>query len=504
MGYITIVGLGPGAPEQITKEAFRVLRSSSNIFIRTVKHPSVKRLLRGKQYESFDYCYEQANSFEKVYETITDILTKKAETENIVYAVPGHPCIGEAVTKLLRKHLLPEELKIIPGLSFIDVVLPLVNCDPVNGLIIIDALEIEKFQFPAQLPAVIMHLYSKEVASCVKLHLLETMDPESMITVIRAAGVKGKEETYTIPLYELDRQSYIDHLVTLFVPPPAAINTAFVSPTANGYWSRLISIMDTLREEGGCPWDREQTFKSLEPYLVEETYEVKRALEKESWEELPEELGDLLLQIVFLSRIAKEDKLFTINDVVDSIINKLIRRHPHVFKEKVEESASCGKVAGTIATSEEVVRNWEAIKKTEGKGERSSVMDGVPESLPALHQADLIQQRARGVGFDWPEKEGAIDKLKEELSELEHEIRNNSDFIEDELGDFFFALVNVARRLNIDSERALRKTIAKFKNRFNYMETKVNSANRQLSSYTLSELDLFWNEAKELEQKGRR
>lgn len=459
-------------------------------------------------------------------------MTKKAETENIVYAVPGHPCIGEAVTKLLRKQLAPEELKIIPGLSFIDVVLPLVNCDPVNGLIIIDALEIEKFQFPAQHPAIIMHLYSKEVASCVKLHLLETMDPESMITVIRAAGVKGKEETYTIPLYELDRQSYIDHLVTLFVPVPlqktAGSATPLRGPSAppvagsstNGYWSRLISIMDTLREEGGCPWDREQTFKSLEPYLVEETYEVKRALEKESWEELPEELGDLLLQIVFLSRIAKEDKLFTINDVVDSIINKLIRRHPHVFKEKVEEvvdpaafgrskippqvGAAKGGAAETIATSEEVVRNWEAIKKAEGKGKRNSVMDGVPESLPALHQADLIQQRARGVGFDWPEKEGAIDKLKEELSELEHEIRNNSGFIEDEFGDFFFALVNVARRLNIDSERALRKTISKFKNRFNYMETKVNSANRQLSSYTLSELDLFWNEAKELEQKGRR
>ena len=493
---ITIIGLGPGAPCHVTKEASRALRLSSSLFVRTTKHPSVKSLLRNKTYKSFDSYYETFDTFEEVYENITNTLLKERLNGDVVYAVPGHPNIGEKVTKLLQEQLPKDELNIIPGLSFLDVALPLIKHDPCSGLFVLDALEIEQYNFPMPSPAIIMHLYSREVASLVKLHLLETFQPEYAVTVVCSAGIKGKERIETIPLYELDRLQCMDHLVTLYLP--AVTNTQNRSISYNPQqshmteteklWLELITIMDRLRDERGCPWDKEQTFQTLEPYLIEETYEVKRALEEETWEKLPEELGDLLLQIVFLSRIGKEEGLFTINDVVKTITDKLIRRHPHVFGDT------------NARTSEEVIRNWETIKKSEGNNNNVSIMNGIPESLPALHQADLLQKRAASVGFDWPEHNGALEKLKEELEELEAEVTKHSMLIEEEFGDLLFAAVNVARRLNLDSERALRKTIAKFKRRFFHIETKTAHSNRPLSSYTLSEMDALWNEAKSMEQ----
>lgn len=490
---ITIVGLGPGAPEHITKEASRALRLSSSLFIRTEKHPSVKRLLRNKLYKSFDSYYEKFDTFEEVYENITNTLLEERLHGDVVYAVPGHPNVGEKVTKFLQERLQKDELKIVPGLSFLDVIFPLINCDPSNGLFILDALEIEQYKFPMPAPAIIMHLYSRQVASEVKLHLLKTFQPEYVVTVICSAGIKGKERVETIPLYELDRLPYIDHLATLFVPAFVNANNKTSLPQTNEtekLWLELIAIMDRLRDEGGCPWDREQTFKTLEPYLIEEAYEVKDALEEETLDKLPEELGDLLLQIVFLSRIGKEEGLFTINDVVKAITDKLIRRHPHVFGD------------AEVSNSEEIIQNWEAIKKSEGNNNGASVIDGIPGSLPALHQADLLQKRAASVGFDWPEHNGALEKLKEELEELEAEVTKHSTFIEDEFGDLLFAAVNVARRLNLDSERALRKTIVKFKRRFRHIENKAAIMNRPLSSYTLNEMDAFWNEAKLIERQG--
>ena len=241
----------------------------------------------------------------------------------------------------------------------------------------------------------------------------------------------------------------------------------------------LVEVMSRLRAEDGCPWDREQDHKTLKPYLVEETYEVIDAIDGEDDDSLKEELGDLLLQIVFHAQIANEEGRFTIDDVAGTIVEKLKRRHPHVFG------------AVKVASSEEVLHNWEQIKKDEGK---SSVMDGVPKSLPALLKARRVQEKARRIGFDWDNVNGAIRKIQEEIGELEQAlVKGKKDEAEEEFGDVLFSLVNVSRFFEIDAEDSLRMTIDKFISRFRYIEEEIKDRDKE---FTLEELDRLWERAK--------
>jgi tetrapyrrole methylase family protein/MazG family protein len=245
----------------------------------------------------------------------------------------------------------------------------------------------------------------------------------------------------------------------------------------------LVEVMSRLRAENGCPWDREQNHTTLKPYLVEETYEVLDAIERNDDDSLKEELGDLLLQIVFHAQIAQEDGRFTIDDVAASIVEKLKRRHPHVF--------------GTVRvdTSEEVLHNWEQIKRSEGK---ESVLDGVPKGLPALLKARRVQEKVRRVGFDWETAEGAMHKVGEEIKELEDAVhRGKKDEAKEEFGDLLFSLVNVSRFLGIDAEDSLRRTIDKVIERFKYIEREVKRrGSRSIGDYTLDELDSIWERSK--------
>ncbi len=246
---------------------------------------------------------------------------------------------------------------------------------------------------------------------------------------------------------------------------------------------KLVEIMRKLRGENGCPWDHEQTNETLKPYLLEETYEVLNAIDSKRDKDLEEELGDLLLQIVFHAQIASEQGRFTIDDVAGTIVDKLIRRHPHVFGETM------------VNSSEEVLENWEEIKKREGK---ESVLDGVPESLPALLKARRIQEKAKRVGFDWDSIQGAFEKVLEEFKELKDAVgRRKKKDIEDEFGDILFSIVNISRFMEIDAEDSLRKTVNKFKKRFQYIEQKVKKmGKKQLKNYSIQELDLLWEESK--------
>jgi tetrapyrrole methylase family protein/MazG family protein len=246
----------------------------------------------------------------------------------------------------------------------------------------------------------------------------------------------------------------------------------------------LVEVMKRLRAKNGCPWDLEQDHESLKPYLVEETYEVIDAIDKGDDAHLKEELGDLLLQIVFHAQIAAEEGRFTIDDVAASIVEKLKRRHPHVF----------GSVRAD--TPEEVLVNWEQIKKDEGK---ESVMDGVPKSLPALLKARRVQEKARRVGFDWENAEGAVHKVSEEIKELEDAIhRGKEDEAKEEFGDLLFSLVNVSRFLGIDAEDSLRATIDKVIERFKYIEREVKRrGSKEIGDYTLDELNSIWERSKE-------
>ena len=247
-------------------------------------------------------------------------------------------------------------------------------------------------------------------------------------------------------------------------------------------FDELLEIMEILRSPEGCPWDREQDHKSLIPFLLEETYEVIESINKNSIEDLKEELGDLLLQVVFHAQIAKESGEFNIDDVITGISTKLIRRHPNVFgNEKID-------------TAEEQSVNWEKLKKQEGK---KSVVDGIPGTMPALSFAKRIQQRASTVGFDWQKTEEVWEKVVEEIAELKQEIKNqNQDKIEEEFGDLLFALVNYGRFLKIDPENSLKKATEKFIGRFKKLEKRIEDKSLSMEKLTLNELDREWNEIK--------
>jgi MazG family protein len=287
--------------------------------------------------------------------------------------------------------------------------------------------------------------------------------------------------------------------------------------TTGDKFERAVAIMHKLRAPGGCPWDREQTFDTIKPFTIEETYEVIEAIDKRDWNELPGELGDLLLQVLFYAEMAEEDRKFSIDDVLDRLSHKLISRHPHVFADVSAE------------TPQEVLRNWEAIKSQErskvDRGEEKLLLDSVSRAMPALMEGAKISSKAAAVGFDWPELNGLFDKLEEETLELHHEIKeagmeNTSPRqrgvagaresqvpfekmakIEDEVGDLFFVLVNIARYLGVDPESALRKSNAKFRRRFEHVEKELRRGGKQLQESSLEEMEGLWQRAKRSEKR---
>jgi MazG family protein len=258
--------------------------------------------------------------------------------------------------------------------------------------------------------------------------------------------------------------------------------------TAGEKFQELVALMARLRAPGGCPWDREQTFDSIKPYTLEETYEVLDAIDRRQWKELAEELGDFVLQAVFYAQMARERDLFSIEDALEAINRKLIRRHPHVFGEESAQSAS------------DVKRIWGEVKAAEKK-EKGTTPDGllstVPRALPALVEAQQMASRAAGVGFDWENAEQVLEKLDEELAELASARRGGSPSeIEGEIGDLLFVLVNLARFMKVDPEQALRGTNAKFRQRFGYLERKLAERGQKLEDSNIAEMEALWQEAK--------
>jgi XTP/dITP diphosphohydrolase len=246
---------------------------------------------------------------------------------------------------------------------------------------------------------------------------------------------------------------------------------------------RLLTIMDELREQ--CPWDKKQTLQSLRHLTIEETYELGDAILDNNLEEVKNELGDLLLHIVFYAKIGSETKDFDIGDVANTICDKLISRHPHIYGDV------------KVANEEEVKQNWEALKLKEGK---SSVLEGVPKLLPSLVKASRIQEKVAGIGFDWEEPQQVFEKVQEELEELQREISdNNQDKIEAEFGDVLFSMINYARFLKVDPENALERTNKKFIKRFQYIEKKAKELNKSIKNMSLVEMDKYWEQAKKLE-----
>lgn len=474
-GRVIIVGLGPGGPEYVTQQTLEAIAGCPHRFIRTTRHPSAG--LVGDAI-AFDDVYESSDTFADVYAEIADRLVEAATVHGeVLYAVPGSPLVLErSVRRLLDDERI--ECSVLPAMSFLDVAYARLGIDPVeSGVRLIDGHEFVTAAAGDHGPLFVAHTHANWVLSDIKL-AVEGATGDEPVVILQRLGAPDELIT-TTTWQELDRTVEADHLTCIYIP-------RLGSPVGQSL-VRFHELARTLREQ--CPWDREQTHQSLVKYLLEETYEVVDALHEldpadaSSDTALIEELGDLLYQIEFHATIAEQEGRFTMVDVVEGIHDKLVRRHPHVFGEV--EAAD----AGTV------VANWDAIKHAE-KG-RTSVFDGVATSQPSLSYAYHVQRKAAKVGFDWPDVDGALPKIAEETAELLAAVKTGERrHIDDELGDLLFAVVNVARHLDVEPEAALRVAAHKFRRRFEHVERLAAERGIVIAATDLAGLDALWDEVK--------
>lgn len=480
-GKIIIAGLGPGGLDLLPMKTYRLLTNKeADIYLRTGVHPAAEELKAiNVNFTTFDSFYEQYESFEEVYTSIVIKLFEAAGDKDIIYAVPGHPMIGETTVQsiLAAAEQRNVAIEILPAPSFLEAIFNSLRLDPLVGVTVLDSCALPDTHNPTN-HLVVSQVYDRFRASDLKLFLMEYYPEEHEVVIIRGAGTSS-EKILKTNLYELDRQE-VDHLTSIYIEP--------VKEYQGDSMHSLRDVVYTLRGENGCPWDKVQTHKTLKRYLIEEGYEVLEAIDTENVDKLKEELGDVLLQVVLHTTLAEETDSFTWKDVVDNVTEKMIRRHPHVFGEVVVETAT------------EVLHNWEEIKREE-RGEISSVFADLPEGFPGLLRAFKVQERAARVGFDWPDIDGPKEKVYSELEELW--ASETTDEVEEELGDTLFAIVNVARFLKIEPETALQRTVDKFVHRFRYIESKSIELEKPLTDMTLEEMDKFWEEAKKWEKTTR-
>lgn len=495
---ITIVGLGPGQWSDLTLQARAVLaqaaQDNQTVYFRTTIHPTVEPLqkeLPTLAIESFDRLYDELENWNALYQRIAEELCTSATQQPVIYAVPGHPLIGEStvqrvLTLARERHL---STQIVAGLSFLEPVCTALSLDPLEaGTQIIDATALAMLEsdqiagkiVPTQ-PLLVAQVYNRRLASAVKLALGEIYADEWPVKLVCAAGVDTAEAVVEMPLYELDRNNQTDHLSTLYVPPVDELAALRVPETLRYITMRL------RREPDGCPWDRQQTHQSLTRYVIEEAYEVVEALEEKDMEKLADELGDLLLQVYLHAEIARQEGDFAIGDVFEHVNAKLIRRHPHVFGDVQVSGAG------------QVVQNWDAIKKQEriaaGKDvQKESVLDGVPLASPALIVSQEYQKRASRIGFEFENIQDMLKKVPEEVQELLE--ATTPEHQREEMGDLLFVMAMVARWLHIDAEEALRLANRKFRQRFQALEAVVRENGRAIDSYHGEEWLALWEQIK--------
>ena len=481
MGFkgIVIVGLGPAGANNLTREAWDWLVQSSEIWTRTRYHPVFSELPQNVIVHSFDKMEENFHVADVSSEIAQKIVELGGLQGGVTYAVPGSPFIAEETVRqiMLQVKASGIPVRVIDGMSFLEPVCSALGMDPHPKLVLTDSLYLSSLEipfFPASVPALVSNLRPGMEVSDLKLTLMNNYPDEYSVKLIHNAGLPD-ELVEEVPLYQIDQSLHTGLMSTLYVP---------ARENGRGF-EDFQQIIARLRAPDGCPWDRKQSHLSLRPYLLEESYEVLEALDQEDPEHLMEELGDLLLQIVLHTQIATEEQDFNMTDVISAISEKIIRRHPHVFTELVVHSV------------EGVLSNWEQIKAEErkNKGEdRKSMLDGIPAALPALTQADQIQQRAQRVGFDWKTIDPVIAKIHEELQELKE--ADTPERKQSEAGDVLFAVVNLLRWLDVNPEMALRETNTRFRKRFGHIEATAARQGKQVEDYSFEELDALWEEAK--------
>ena len=488
MATIYVVGLGPGDKASLPVGTYELLKSGRPLYLRTAVHPVVQQLqAEGLTFSAFDHVYDTGTDFAQVYRTIAEQLLVAATAQgDIVYAVPGHPIVAEQTVQNLLAMADKVKVRIETGQSFLDAVFTLLRVDPVEGFLLLDGLDLERFEAAnPRLHTLIVQVYQRTVASDVKLLLMEVYPDDYPVVVVRAAGVPGEERMEQVPLYELDRIDWLDHLTTVYLPPASDREILQRDP-----WYGA-DVVRQLREPGGCPWDREQTHASLRQYVIEEAYEVAEAIDNDNSEALVDELGDLLLQVLLHAQIASEEGDFSVRDVYAALADKLIRGHPHVFGT---DSAQ------TVGAAQ---RHWQAAKAAEASSARvtKSVLGSVRWGRPVFTVATDIQRRAAEAGFDWSDVAGVLAKVREETEEVEAEVveppvSQSPERLVDEVGDLLFAVVNLARWLKVDPELALNYANRKFTKRFFDMEVKIKENHGEITNTASTELEKYWNQAK--------
>lgn len=486
MGTITIVGLGPADATLLAPAALDALDRHPRRFLRTAVHPAASAV---GDAVTFDHVYDTAPDFATVYETIAERLLAEAESGDLVYAVPGSPLVLERTVELLREAEAEGRaaLDIVPAMSFLDVVWARLKIDPVESSVrLIDGHRFAQAAAGQTGPLLVAHCHSAQVLSDIKLSL----DDGPTVTVLQRLGLPDEHIT-EVAWADLDRAVDADHLTSLWIPELEV-------PVAAEF-ARFEELVRVLRDE--CPWDRKQTHASLRQHLLEETHETLEAIDARAGlgdddydadldEHLAEELGDLLYQVFFHARLASERGSFTVADVARGVHDKLVVRHPHVFPPT-------GDTAREAETADQVVSNWEAIKREE-KG-RDSAMDGIPPALPGLLLALKVQKRAAATGFD---RDGGPEVAYADVEAELAEVRD--DPFEHEVGDLLFAAVQVARRLDIDPESALRGASKRFQRRFRIVEQLAAAEGLPLGGLAADvvekdRLQALWNLAKQRE-----
>jgi tetrapyrrole methylase family protein/MazG family protein len=450
-------------------------------------HPVIKELEKENvTWISFDDSYKKHHNFDDVYIEMCETLTKEAEDKEIVYAVPGHPLVAEKSVKLLLERKNESlSVEILGGQSFLDAMFNALSIDPIEGFQLVDASDLHPDMLHLRHHVIICQVYDRFTASNVKLALMEKLPDDYEVAFVTAAGSEAEDIRY-IPLYELDRIAETSNLTSVYVPPVCEDRLLYHE------FSTFRQVIKELRGPNGCPWDKKQTHQSLKPYMIEECYELLEALDEEDDSHIVEELGDVMLQVLLHAQIGEDEGWFSIDDVIEGITEKMIRRHPHVFDDKKADNESA------------VMENWEKIKKQEKPNQKKLLLDDVPKTMPALSRAYHLQKKAAKVGFDWEDVGDIWNKVDEEIKEFAREAETLSDIrkMKAEFGDVLFAFINVGRFYKIEPEEALTMTNHKFYKRFSYIENQVSQSENKLESLTLEELDLLWNEAKQKEREN--
>ncbi|MFF2879390.1 nucleoside triphosphate pyrophosphohydrolase [Gottfriedia sp. NPDC057991] len=484
MNKITVLGLGAGDLNQLPFGIYKVLQKTDNLYLRTKDHPVISELeTEGLTFQSFDEIYEKHDRFEEVYQEIVQLLVKASEERAITYAVPGHPLVAEKTVQLLIE-LADKgniQLDIIGGQSFLDAMFTSLKIDPIEGFQFVDATDLEAESITFRQHLIICQVYDQMTASHAKLKLMEQLPDDYEVIIVTAAG-SANEQIRRVPLFELDRDTSINNLTSVYVPPVKNEEDLYHQ------FETLRSVIATLRGPNGCPWDQKQTHESLKKYLLEEAYELLEAIDEEDDDHIIEELGDVLLQVMLHAQIGEDEGYFSIQDVIQGLVSKLIYRHPHVFSTV------------HVKDEEDVLKNWQELKQAEKGHVVESVLSGIPKDLSGLLKAEKLQSKAAKVGFDWKELPPVVDKVNEELTEVLDAIKlNDQSKVEAELGDLLFSIVNLARFIDVNPEEAILKTNMKFTKRFQYIESRLREINKTFSDVSLEEMDEIWNEAKKYE-----